>query len=793
MNRSAPYLRARPSEILTVLSQEEQCAKEEEERQKQALVKRQEKARQEVIDVESAERRKATSTSRRTEQPSNSGVQLELSAGFTRALLFVQAFALQDLVKSCCAADVQDDLLLEAIKRTAPPQGSGEHELAVLFAWQFGKCVGAALFRRVDCFGAACMEVPLLLVHPEVADRGHGGVLLAHVLQLAARARADAPSGSSSAVVFADWSSPQLKAAENELCLGLECGESPLLKDNEEVAPTPFPLPGVDGRRSAVFVMPEWQDSTFVEVQIAHATVRSLAQGDATLNELVCTESARATLSHARRQWERRDTEDLPSASPAPVPGMFILLWFANDCQFNLALVKEINAEGLQGSKRRGLASNSFGAGRASWTGEQVGPIQLMRMQVVYVDQTGGDDVEMDGLHFVTPDQALDLEAMHSGYATHPDGSQFDGKLRYWMPLSAAVGGIGWRSHLNRQSMPPPALLGAHREFPTAAEVVGLALNACDWNCRAAPCCCKFAGAQPGDFPACAQLPPPPMSPAPPVRKQSKNKGSRLPVPEARDGHSNPRRAAAVTTTLYLGRQVTPDLGMVELMCGTAHLARKARYGFKNIRVLDWKTDRVPLGDGDDQIRKEEFLHMNIADVDLRCLDKLFPFPVHWVHCGFDCMTFTYLALELSKRHKSNSCMGASSDAWRANVWLQHTMAILLLLRQRNPALEITFENPKATMVGHPLIRHLFEVPRPHGLNQRRFEVTYCLWGHEAMKPTFIWSPRDNSYVKQLFVGTDGTPNLCKEGACVCQYFNNFRKHKQEIKGSKAQGIDIAA
>ena len=38
-------------------------------------------------------------------------------------------------------------------------------------------------------------------------------------------------------------------------------------------------------------------------------------------------------------------------------------------------------------------------------------------------------------------------------------------------------------------------------------------------------------------------------------------------------------------------------------------------------------------------------------------------------------------------------------------------MAMLFLLRQRNPGMIITFENPKATMVGHPLIQHLFEQP----------------------------------------------------------------------------------
>ena len=71
---------------------------------------------------------------------------------------------------------------------------------------------------------------------------------------------------------------------------------------------------------------------------------------------------------------------------------------------------------------------------------------------------------------------------------------------------------------------------------------------------------------------------------------------------------------------------------------------------------------------------------MNVLDLDLRCLDKYFPFAVHWLHVGFDCSTFSYLALEESHRKIENHFMGTSSKAWRANSWLQHTMALIYLV-----------------------------------------------------------------------------------------------------------------
>ena len=64
------------------------------------------------------------------------------------------------------------------------------------------------------------------------------------------------------------------------------------------------------------------------------------------------------------------------------------------------------------------------------------------------------------------------------------------------------------------------------------------------------------------------------------------------------------------------------------------------------------------------------------------------------MHVGPDCTTFSHLAGKKHGRHASNFYMGSSAEAFDTNQRLAHTLAILYLLRARNPALMITWENP---------------------------------------------------------------------------------------------------
>ena len=123
--------------------------------------------------------------------------------------------------------------------------------------------------------------------------------------------------------------------------------------------------------------------------------------------------------------------------------------------------------------------------------------------------------------------------------------------------------------------------------------------------------------------------------------------------------------------------------------------------------------------------------------------------------------------------------MGTSSDAWLANRMLTHVVALVSLLRQRNPWLRITFENPKATVAGHPLMRDLWVAPPPHGFGEFREEVAYCNFGVSEKKPTLVY--HNIRHLHSDLTRPDGTPKYeCSAKGCPCQFWRN---HKRGVRG----------
>ena len=170
----------------------------------------------------------------------------------------------------------------------------------------------------------------------------------------------------------------------------------------------------------------------------------------------------------------------------------------------------------------------------------------------------------------------------------------------------------------------------------------------------------------------------------------------------------------------------------LEAFCGTAILSREflRQAEIERKEKLDWDVDDEGEGEGDDgglgitmyvqaldwtgteghgtslpmsqahldQLGAENLLCEDWLNLDLNCMEDSIRLSaprsvgrdqrervLDQVHFGFECRTFSNLAMSIHQRYIDNNFSGTSHDAYEANVRLFHAIAFCFLMRYRNP------------------------------------------------------------------------------------------------------------
>jgi hypothetical protein len=234
-------------------------------------------------------------------------------------------------------------------------------------------------------------------------------------------------------------------------------------------------------------------------------------------------------------------------------------------------------------------------------------------------------------------------------------------------------------------------------------------------------------------------------------------------------------------------------------MAGTAQFSVSMRNKGFRVLAVDWCTPKPPwtperLAELGGEV---SVLRMDLCNVDLESPDSCFrmspPVPAlqgfrdspprvfDAFHLGFDCSTFSRLAAINNERIINNHFMGKSTKAYTANASLAHSISLLFLLKQRNPLMIVTLENPAATMHQHPIIRLAEKPEREGGLGLKRVQLCYCAFGNFPRKDTIFWVPAE---WESSFTEGDSQPIY----RCSC-----LRKHTSQVRGSGAGRPGVCA
>ena len=160
-----------------------------------------------------------------------------------------------------------------------------------------------------------------------------------------------------------------------------------------------------------------------------------------------------------------------------------------------------------------------------------------------------------------------------------------------------------------------------------------------------------------------------------------------------------------------------------------------------------------------------KFLHLDFLDFAMAVIGhKINVGNLHAIHDGFDCTTFTDMAVSVSERRAENAYFGTTSLAFETNLRYHYLMAFHLFLHDQGQT-ELcvrTAENPKATRQFHPLSMFVMEKPKAAsgggGLGMVKANLSYCQITtspfQSFQKDTNIWT--DHTATLQLFVDVNG-------------------------------------
>ena len=159
---------------------------------------------------------------------------------------------------------------------------------------------------------------------------------------------------------------------------------------------------------------------------------------------------------------------------------------------------------------------------------------------------------------------------------------------------------------------------------------------------------------------------------------------------------------------------------------------------------------------------RSKFIQLDFLDFAMAVIsEKVDVRTLHAVHDGFDCTSFTTMALSFSGRAAANFHFGTSPTAYSNNLRLHYLVALHLFWDQRKVT-ELCMkssESPEAARQLHPLTLNAVERQKAKGgLGMGKMLVSYCMASHAAgahsQKPTNLWS--NHGDFVETFVRQDG-------------------------------------
>ena len=365
----------------------------------------------------------------------------------------------------------------------------------------------------------------------------------------------------------------------------------------------------------------------------------------------------------------------------------------------------------------------------------------------------------------VTLRDAADLEmGLPCGLACYEDGRPYGRSAHQWTRFAVRVGEKGWDELLDEQTKGAPQLLLSwehvllNGEQCTTPEIVIARARMAQQNRR------ERRGIAPRQFTAM------------------------------------PRAA--------LNAEDEP-LCFMEAFCGQAPLAIAARKAGMKVLAIDddprnvWQNlgpdGEVDAGPGkrgdpsgvEDELREEEFEQSDFLDMPLDWLEfesflasRGLPRRVHWLHLGVECLTFSKMGT--GKRDATNYFMGSDEKCYDANLYVQHMIALMYLLRKLYPHVIFSVENPEAALVHHPLMAGIATMPlEDGGLGLMPILTTWCMWANDAPEKKTIFFTNCIPLFKEATTYSHSLRDWVSNWKCGCgKECGSWREHGASARGA---------
>ncbi|KAL1496695.1 hypothetical protein AB1Y20_014289 [Prymnesium parvum] len=606
------------------------------------------------------------------------------------------------------------------------------------------RCVALAVYRRLEA--PRCFVLELVAAHVDDQGYGYEDAMEAYIAQVAAQAGCpDLWAAPPCLPDSGSWRERYQQGAEPRQLQQLRHARA---ASHPCVAHQPY------SRRE---VGQECVPDQYMRYQVAITMLKGVQK-----HLPVQLQEAKQMVETYCLAWERAISQPhhLPSAQGSVgqlEPGELVGLWHSTDLQHMAALLEDSYTE-LKASTQAATACETAAGAHLPMEAEQ----KRFFFSLPYEAASSVEVVHM-ALEFKTIAHASCQEiSLASGIGVDEDGREYSAKQYTWFYLAARVGSPAWASLCDERRAVGPPQLKAYWHRPE------LLLNS---NLR------------------------------PDVVLQRALALSR------QLAKANPER------DLWQRRQAPPQskFYMLEAFAGSAPLSRvwtAAPFGH-HAQFLDWCKDDNDTGDvrvkppmfrcveDENELELQDLIPIDWLDLDLHHIERFIcgapkgeitgegerqetsatirEGALHWVHLAFECRTFSHLNQGPSgnDRGPSNSFMGTSVLAYKANVRLLHAAAFAQLMLRRNPMMVITLENPLARLQHHPLITHMFERERSKGgLGLIRAQFHFCAFKTECAKPSHLWGPEN---VINDFVNEVGEPKW----ACW-----HRGKHAEQVRGN---------